>query len=194
MQNSREKMITDLDNFRKNLLKGGNAKNISKICAIVDTENPSLKGIAGSGNWKYNPTVIDHRGIDPREFCKTPEDYTKYYRSLLSEEYIDSLPDSFFIGKNKEFIREDMAKLRASIDRVKDEATKDKEFNDFDEPSFEEEWNVDNCAEVWSARDAILKGARYDNFIVRTENLSGGFAKPCENCRRTFFDFYNIDK
>ncbi|PEQ29263.1 hypothetical protein CN467_28720 [Bacillus cereus] len=87
-----------------------------------------------------------------------------------------------------------MAKLRASIDRVKDEATKDKEFNDFDEPSFEEEWNVDNCAEVWSARDAILKGARYDNFIVRTENLSGGFAKPCENCRRTFFDFYNIDK
>ncbi|WP_459501067.1 hypothetical protein [Bacillus sp. C1] len=193
LQNSRETMITDLNNFRKDLLKSGNAKNISKICAIVDTENPSLKGIAGSGIWKYNPTIIDHRGINPREFCKTPEDYTKYYRSLLSEEYIDSLPDSFFIGKNKEFIREDMAKLRASIDRVKDEATKGKLFNRFEEPSFEANWDVENCAEVWSARDAILKGARYDNFIVRTENLPGGFAEPCRNCSRTFFDFYNID-
>lgn len=94
LQNSRESMITDLNNFRKDLFKRGNAKDISKICAIVDTENPSLKGIAGSGNWKYNPTVIN-----PREFCKTAEDYTKYYRSLLSEEYIDSLPDGFFIEK-----------------------------------------------------------------------------------------------
>ncbi|HDR7607737.1 TPA: hypothetical protein QCX41_005341 [Bacillus mycoides] len=193
LQNSRETMITDLNNFRKDLLKSGNAKNISKICAIVDTENPSLKGIAGSGIWKYNPTIIDHRGINPREFCKTPEDYTKYYRSLLSEEYIDSLPDSFFIGKNKEFIREDMAKLRASIDRVKDEATKSKLFNEHGEPSFEGDWNVDNCAEVWSARDAILKGARYDNFMIRTENLPGGFAEPCKNCSRTFLDFHNID-
>ncbi|OOR52809.1 hypothetical protein BGP34_28800 [Bacillus mycoides] len=89
-----------------------------------------------------------------------------------------------------------MAKLRASIDRVKDEATKDEATkpNRYNEPSFEKDWNVDNCAEVWSARDAILKGARYDNFIVRTENLRGGFAKPCENCSRTFLDFYNIDK
>ncbi|MFI8708218.1 pre-toxin TG domain-containing protein [Bacillus sp. NPDC077411] len=190
LQNSRETMITDLSNLRKDLLKRKDVKNMSKICVIMDTENPSLKGIAGSGNWQYNPTVIDHRGIDPREFCKIPEDYTKYYRSLLSEEYIDSLPDSFFIGKNKEFIREDMAKLRASIDRVKDEAT---ELNRYDEPSFEYDWNVDNCAEIWSARDAILKGARYDNFIVRTENLQGGFAEPCDNCSRTFLDFYNID-
>ncbi|MED1568070.1 T7SS effector LXG polymorphic toxin [Bacillus paramycoides] len=193
LQNSRETMIADLNSFRKDLLKSGNAKNISKICAIVDTENPSLKGIAGSGIWKYNPTIIDHRGINPREFCKTTEDYTKYYRSLLSEEYIDSLPDSFFIGKNKEFIREDMAKLRASIDRVKDEATKSKLFNEHGEPSFEGDWNVDNCAEVWSARDAILKGARYDNFMIRTENLPGGFAEPCKNCSRTFLDFHNID-
>ncbi|PQZ49966.1 hypothetical protein CQZ94_26100 [Bacillus sp. MYb209] len=41
-------------------------------------------------------------------------------------------------------------------------------------------WDIDNCAEVWSARDAILKGARYDNFIVRTETLRGGFAEPCK--------------
>ncbi|PED05085.1 hypothetical protein [Bacillus pseudomycoides] len=86
-----------------------------------------------------------------------------------------------------------MAKLRASIDRVKDEATKGEKVNTFDEPSFEADWNVDNCAEVWSARDAILKGARYDNFIVRAENSRGGFAEPCANCSRAFSGFYNID-
>ncbi|GLV67136.1 hypothetical protein Bmyc01_58050 [Bacillus mycoides] len=86
-----------------------------------------------------------------------------------------------------------MAKLRASIDRVKDEAIKEPSFSNHKEPSFEDGWNVDNCAEVWSARDAILKGARYDNFMIRTENLAGGFAEPCANCSRTFLDFYNID-
>ncbi|MED1511796.1 hypothetical protein [Bacillus proteolyticus] len=86
-----------------------------------------------------------------------------------------------------------MAKLRASIEKVRAEAAKSEPLNKYEEPSFQYGWNIDNCAEVWSARDAILKGARYDNFIVRTENLAGGFAKPCENCRRTFLDFYNID-
>ncbi|PEL16208.1 hypothetical protein COM55_27790 [Bacillus pseudomycoides] len=86
-----------------------------------------------------------------------------------------------------------MAKLRASIEKVRAEAEKLRPLNKYGEPSFQYEWNIDKCAEVWSARDAILKGARYDNFIVRTENLRGGFAEPCENCSRTFFDFYNID-
>ncbi|MEK0224262.1 hypothetical protein [Bacillus proteolyticus] len=70
LQNSRETMITDLNNFRKDLFKRKDVNNISKICVIMDTKNPSLKGIAGSGYWKYNPTIIDHRGIDPRSFVK----------------------------------------------------------------------------------------------------------------------------
>ena len=54
-------------------------------------------------------------------------------------------------------------------------------------------WNVDNCVEIWSARDAILKGARYDDLVFRTEKLSGGFVEPCDNCLRTFDGTYNID-
>lgn len=78
-----------------------------------------------------------------------------------------------------------MAKLRASIERVRVEASKSEPLNKYEEPSFQYGWKIDNCAEVWSTR--------YDNFIVRTESLLGGFAKPCENCRRAFLDFYNID-
>ncbi|EPY2284226.1 SUKH-3 domain-containing protein [Clostridium sporogenes] len=39
----------------------------------------------------------------------------------------------------------------------------------YDEPSFESDWNVDNCAEIWSARDLVLKGGRFDDFVIRTE-------------------------
>ncbi|KMQ11473.1 hypothetical protein [Bacillus mycoides] len=67
-----------------------------------------------------------------------------------------------------------MAKLRASIEKVRAEAEKLRSLNRYGEPSFQYEWNI-------------------DNFIVRTENLRGGFAEPCDNCSRTFFDFYNID-
>ncbi|ADZ22742.1 hypothetical protein BJV85_000202 [Clostridium acetobutylicum] len=86
-----------------------------------------------------------------------------------------------------------MAKLRADIERVKKAAADEGEFNQYGEPSFEYRWNVDNCAEIWSSRDAILKGARYDDLVYRTENLYGGFAEPCDNCQRTFKGTYNID-
>jgi len=182
-----------LSKFRERLKNDKDAKGMGKICSTADLGDLNLKGEAGSGIWKYNPTIKDYTGVDPREFCKTTEDYTKYYRSLLSDEYLESLPDSLWVGKNKEFVKEDMAKLRADIERVKSEAADKDKFNVYGEPSFKSDWNVDNCAEIWSSRDAILKGARYDDLVYRTENLSGGFAEPCKNCRKTFKGTYNID-
>lgn len=37
-----------------------------------------------------------------------------FYRELLSNEYIESLSENFFAGKNKQLIKEDMGKLRAN--------------------------------------------------------------------------------
>jgi hypothetical protein len=193
LNNCRGQMKDDLSKLREILKNDKDAKGMGKICSTVDLGDLNLKGEAGSGIWKYNPTIKDYTGVDPREFCKTTEDYTKYYRSLLSDEHLESLPDSFWVGKNKEFVKEDMSKLRADIERVKSEAADEGEFNQYGEPSFESDWNVDNCAEIWSSRDAILKGARYDDLVYRTEHLGGGFAEPCENCKITFKGTYNID-
>lgn len=179
-----------LSEFREGL---ANDKDISKICSTADLGDLNLKGEAGSGIWKNNPKIKDYTGVDHGKFCKTTEDYTKYYRSLLSDDYLESLPDSFWVGKNKDFVKEDMSKLRTDIERVKSEAEYKGKLNQYDEPSFVYDWNVDNCAEIWSARDAILKGAKYDDLVYRTENLGGGFAEPCENCQRTFIGTYNID-
>ena len=189
LNNCRNQMKNDLNKLRQELV---DTQDISKICSTVDVGDLNLKGEAGSGIWTYNPTIKDYRGIDPREFCETSEDYTKYYRSLLTDEYLDSLPDNFWKGKNKEFIKEDMSKLRADIERVKREAAESGKFNVYGEPSFESRWNIDNCAEIWSSRDAILKGARYEDLVYRTENIRGGFAEPCRNCQRTFVGRYVI--
>ncbi|MCY6353691.1 hypothetical protein, partial [Clostridium sp. ZS2-4] len=193
LNNCRGQMVNELKKFRKGLLNDKDARGISKICSTADLGDLNLKGEAGSGIWKYNLTIKDYTGVDPREFCKTTEDYTKYYRSLLSDEHLDDLPNSFWVGKNEAFIREDMAKLRVDIERVKKEASDLGELNVYGEPSFESDWNIDNCAEIWSSRDAILKGARYDDLVYRTENLDGRFAEPCDNCQRTFKGTYNID-
>ena len=50
-------------------------------------------------------------------------------------------------------------------------------INKYEEGSYQYKWGVDNCAEIWSARDAILKGARYDNLVIRTEKLLGGICR-----------------
>jgi len=193
LNNCRGQMKDDLSKFRNKLLNDEDAVDISKICSTVDVGDLSLKGEAGSGIWSYNPTIKDYTGVDPREFCETVEEYNNYYRHLLSDSYLDDLPNSFWSGKNETFIREDMAKLRDAIERTKNEAANLKPPNQFGEPSFEYRWNIDNCAEIWSSRDAILKGARYDDLVYRTENLRGGFAEPCENCKITFEGTYNID-
>lgn len=189
----REEMVGSLSDYRKALLNNPDVKNMSKICSTVDAGNLEIKGLAGSGIWKYNPTIIDPTGVNPKTFCNSIEDYTNYYRSLLTDEYVDKLPESFLRGKNKQNIKEDFAKLRADIEKTKMKAKSEGRYNQFGEPSFQYDWNVDNCAEIWAARDAILKGARYDDLVFRTENLQGGFAEPCKNCQVTFEGFYNID-
>ncbi len=53
-----------------------------------------------------------------------------------------------------------------------------------------EGWRVENCAEVWAVRNAILGGAKLDNIVLRTlEYKDGTFAEPCENCEQTFKEF-----
>ena len=186
LNNGKEKMQGFLDEFKKILKKNKkDTEDISKICVSMDVENTNLMGKAGNGIWHNNQTIIDHTGFKPKDTW-TNNDYINYYRSLLSDEYIDKLPDNFFEGKNKELMKEGMSKLRADIERTGTMASKAGKFNKFGEPSFEKGWNIDNCAEVWACRDAILNGANYDNLVFRTEDLKGIFKKPCKNCKKTF--------
>ncbi|MBY6935708.1 hypothetical protein FDB44_16030 [Clostridium botulinum] len=88
-----------------------------------------------------------------------------------------------------------MKKLTDAIENTKNEARIAGKFSEITgQPSFQD-WNVENCAEVWSIRKAILNGAKFNDISFKClETTWGNYAKPCENCKRTFGKLNNVGK
>lgn len=54
-------------------------------------------------------------------------------------------------------------------------------------PIFEKDRQVANCAEVWAARKAILKGNNFNDLSYYSIQASDGERKAfCDNCEHTF--------
>ena len=92
-----------------------------------------------------------------------------------------------------------MVKLRDAIELTKNKAVKDNRYTDLfgkselEKPSYQKSWRVENCAEIWSVRQAIMNGAEWENISFRCINIDNGIYRyPCENCKVTFKDL--IDK
>lgn len=80
-----------------------------------------------------------------------------------------------------------MKKLREAIKNTKQLATEENVYNDFELPSFEKDWNVENCAEIWSVRKAIMNGAKWENLSFMCVDIKTNTYKlPCSNCQITF--------
>ncbi|GAC41599.1 NAD+--asparagine ADP-ribosyltransferase [Paenibacillus popilliae ATCC 14706] len=159
----------------------------SVTSVAVDATDTSRVGFGCSGIYRNNPS------IESKEFSSASE-YVEFYRSALTDEYIDELvasKPSYFAEKNIDSMKTEMGKLRILIQKTKDVATsKNKYYNDNSEPSMQKNWLVENCAEVWAVRDAILQGGKIDNVVLRSVNVETGSVKPfCKNCKITFKDF-----
>ena len=64
---------------------------------------------------------------------------------------------------------------------------KNTEGNIFANKSSFEIWSVNNCAEVYSANNALRNGANFDNLFINTKFFNSGiYAEPCKNCKITF--------
>lgn len=51
-------------------------------------------------------------------------------------------------------------------------------------------WTVYNCGEVWSAREAILNGAKFDELKFTSIWKSDGTKNAmCKNCQHTFIEY-----
>lgn len=47
-----------------------------------------------------------------------------------------------------------------------------------------------NCGEIWSAREAILNGAKFDEITYQSiKSDSGASINMCENCVHTFVEY-----
>lgn len=138
------------------------------------------------------------------EFAGYPEElsYLKYKEFFKLIEYGLEEKISRFEESEKEEILKELEKARSLVGQFLDSITETKRQAELDgrfsqitqQPSYQD-WNVENCAEVWSIRKAILNGAKFDdiNFkCVRTDN--GEYAPPCNNCKKTTKDLNNIGK
>ena len=88
-----------------------------------------------------------------------------------------------------------MVKLRDAIGNTKNQAIQNNKYtNIFDstgqsikKPSFQENWQVENCSEVWSVRQAIMNGAEWKKISFKCIDIKTDRNwSPCENCKKTF--------
>ena len=170
--------------------------DVSKTYTFA-TEKNGKTFAAGSCNYDYNPTITVPEGYF--------DDISQYSGTSLSNYYFDKynqLLDKNFISKMdaSSSVKEELCKLSDAVENTKDLAMHSSEGFDYGskylgvketEYSFMETWSVTNCGEVWSAREAILNGAKFDELTFQSINASNGAAKElCKNCQKTFEGHY----
>ncbi|EXM40465.1 hypothetical protein RASY3_00855 [Ruminococcus albus SY3] len=140
-------------------------------CVAVDTRT-GRPYFGLSGTRTPNPTI--NNGVVPDG--TTSDHLYEYYKNILN----DDMAAARSQGKTE--MEKELAALKKNIDDVK-EAASDSGFGD----SFCEEHAVDNCAEIWASRNAILDGAKLDDLAYRAQKTgTKGYCSPCANCVRTF--------
>ncbi|WP_459480872.1 hypothetical protein [Clostridium saccharoperbutylacetonicum] len=190
-----------LDKYRMGI--DGNVYGKTAVAYGKDLDTISM---ATSNSHQYNPSILtDAETFNTDRFTQILEEcngkesvaYSKYYEHTLTKDYIKLLPDEYFTSKGlvKDNVISEMKKLTDAINSTKQQAKLADRISKLTKnPSFET-WNVENCAEVWSTRKAILNGAKFDEINFKcVETISGNYAKPCENCKRTFGNLNNVGK
>lgn len=162
------------------------------VCVALDMENYEIVGRGCSGIYMYNPSIT------PGITLGTDAEYVKFYQDMLEDECVDQLAAANPEKYTKEqvaSIKTELGKLRERIQSTK-ELAKEKElyYSGTKEPTFVKTHYVENCAEVWAARDAILQGAKMDDLAFRAMSYSldkvetGTSYSFCRNCQYTFGD------
>ena len=181
-------------------------KKYAKTAVAFDSKNLDTLSIATSNSHEYNPSILTEGEVFDKSLFEKLLDkygqesiaYSKYYENTLTEKYIlNSISEEFFINKglSRDSVIKEMKKLTDSIENTKMQAIEAGEISELTgNPSFED-WNVENCAEVWSTRKAILNGAEfYDISFKCVQSKTKNYAEPCENCTRTFRELNDIGK
>ncbi|MCM1508932.1 MAG: hypothetical protein NC177_17630, partial [Ruminococcus flavefaciens] len=210
--------LLQLDDFKNNLTKKQKDR-YRKACVALDIKNPEKYGCGVPGYHSVNDYIfgkseknkeVNVKNIIDKlykeEYHKDPDfndrnfDYSQYYKLTMTDKYLNELYKlkeekgyDYFenIGRSYDEVKADMAKLRDDIQKTKD--TTGVKENKYGEKSFYYDRSVENCAEVWSVRQAIMEGADYDDIALKCINTYNDMvAKPCENCEHTFAEKLNL--
>jgi len=208
-----------LEEYRKEIIEGkrkietldGEMFKAEKISIVLDITQLGKESerhhFAYNGIWKYNPSIIDKEEME-EVIKKTGKEInslffeTEHLKKLTKEHInkIYNLRQDFYKRKNVSLdeLEEELEKTNKMINNTKEQAEKaarlsgnvDKYIRPNGEYSFQSNWSVENCAEIWAVRDAILNGSKIENLVMRTVSFKkGDYVEPCKNCKITFKEF-----
>lgn len=187
---------------------------VDAICFATSKTSDAICAVAVNGVYKYNPTIsvpdrllpeldslraeynklitkIRAEGVvsekkilgDPR-VIELGKKFTKFYNDLLTEKYATE-----YIS-NPKVAKEYAELINAITNSRKPWGTKVPTQNWTglaDDYSFFGNHSVINCAEIWAAREMILRGCKFEDLLIPTKHFSSGSTfDPCKNCKETF--------
>ena len=188
-QSELEKAKERLETLANNLEDGFSRKlfkRIKVISIVKDLENIDSEeyvGVGTSGTGVPNPNIGNYTGNLAEE-----ELYDNSINTLTDDwvktTYENSKEKYQKLNISLEQLREEMSKLRAMIGKVRgmvNEAGGGISFED---------WNIENCAEIWAIKNGIMNGIKIENMVMKTWDFRlETFKKPCDNCIITIFKF-----
>lgn len=182
------------------------AKKGDAICFTSSKINNDICIVTVNGVYKFNPTIsvpqqlmskldslkVEYKKLadmgvnmenDPRA-VDLGKKFTGFYNELLSKDYATNYILDGEIAEEYEklirFIDENRKSGNGKVPTINWTGLAD----DF---SFYENRSVINCAEIWGAREMILKGCKFENLNIPTRYLlDGSQYRPCKNCSNTF--------
>lgn len=182
------------------------AKKGDAICFASSKINNDICFVTVNGVYKFNPTIsvpqqlmskldslnakykkLVDMGVDmendPRAI-DLGKKFTGFYNELLSKDYVTN-------NNLDKKIAEEYEKLIHFIDESRKSGTGKVPTIEWtglaDDFSCYENRSVINCAEIWGAREMILKGCKFEDLDIPTRYLlDGSRYRPCKNCKNTF--------
>ncbi len=117
--------------------------------------------------------------------------FTKVYNDLLTDNYLKTITDPDIKREYEKLVKAvSDARLTIAGDPNAHLVTKYTGINN--EYSLFENHSIINCAEIWSAREVIMQGGKFEDIMFSTRNYlkssqAVGSLKPsCVNCRNVF--------
>ena len=167
------------------------------ICLSTSRSGNKICSVAVNGVYKLNPTIfvpdalldelnrIDAiSAVTDIEKTAKGKEFTKFYNSLLTQDYINK-----YITDPK--IRDEYQKLVDAVNTSRKNGEGKISVTNLsgidDDFSFYNNRSVINCAEIWAAREMILRGYEFQDLLIPAKHLSDGSKyNPCKNCKATF--------
>lgn len=160
--------------------------DVSAVYSFV-ADNKGRKFVAGSCNYDYNPTISVPKGyFDDISTYNGSNYYFEKYNHLLSKNYISKMDVT-------DSVKHELNQLADAIEFTKNEAQKVGKYYRYDtinEGNFVGNGSVTNCAEIWTAREAILDGAKFIDLTFQSvKSIDGSDMPMCKNCQHTFIEY-----